>query len=303
MKTTTTAAPTFRQLIDTKMLKRADAMKARIQDIFEEPGFNLRLEGPDLEASIDALAAFIADGGQIPDLEVRPRDGGGVFIVDGHRRRRAILRAMEQGADLKDFKDKEGTVWVSIKAFNGSEAERVTRVMTSADGRPLGPLEIAHGYQRLAEMGLGPEQISKHVHKTRQHVDQMLILANAPADVRQLVATGAVSATTAVQVTRKEGEGAGAVLAEAAAAAKAKGKGKVTGAEMKPWAPPAKRMPDLVDALDEMERTLPAKTRQQLVHLEQTKQLDGQHLVSIDAGTLWQLLQLQEEMQLLREKK
>lgn len=50
------AAKSFKQMIKDGDLKRADAMKARLEDLHEEPGFNLRAEGEDLEQSIADLA-------------------------------------------------------------------------------------------------------------------------------------------------------------------------------------------------------------------------------------------------------
>lgn len=294
-------APSFKSLVLDKTLKRADALKAKLQDLHEEPGFNWRREGDDLEASISDLANFLASGGQVPDVEVRVRPEGGFYIVDGHRRRRAFNRLAESFPEsLADYRDKEGQVWISIKPFTGTEAERRARVMTSQNGRPLSALEIAIGYKGMVDdLNLGPEQIAKLVHKTRQHVDQMLILASADGDVHDMVASGAVSATTAVQVARKNGDKAGQMLKEAAAASK---KGKVTGAEMKPWTPPTKRVPDLVTALDDMEKSLPPKTRLELVNLEKEQRL-AESKVLVNAGTLWQLLQLQEELAQLREEK
>lgn len=297
------AAPSIKQLMLTKVLKRADAHKARLADIHEEPGFNWRLEGADLDQSIEELAAFLAAGGQVPDVEVRPRADGGLWIVEGHRRVRALRLLTERGQAIPGFTDKDGEVWVPVKPFTGDEAQRAARVMTSQEGRPLTPLEIALGYQRMQQsLGLGPEAIAKLVHKTRQHVDQMLILAAAPQGVHDLVAAGAVSATTAVQVTRKEGENATEVLAKAAEEAKGKGKAKVTGREMKPWTPPAKRVPDLVAALDDVEKTLPAKTRMAMLEMERNGNL-RQNTVAINAGALWELLRLQDELNQLREKR
>lgn len=71
-------AKSFKQMIQAGEIKRADAMKIQLDDIHEEPGFNLRDEGEDLEASISALAAHIMAGGMVPALEVRPRPAGGV---------------------------------------------------------------------------------------------------------------------------------------------------------------------------------------------------------------------------------
>lgn len=237
-----TAAKSFKQMIKDGEVKRADAMKVRLSDIHEEPGFNLRREGEDLQESIDALCEFILDGGQLPPLEVRPRAEGGVWLVDGHRRSRALRQAVELGYPAAD---EDGELWVSVVAFTGNDADRVARVITSQEGRKLEPLELAEGYKRLASFGWDPAKIAQKVGKTRQHVDQMLVLAGANTDVQQLVATGAVAAATAVAIVREHGEGAGKVLEAELDKAKAAGKGKVTAGTMKGATVPRGLLDDL----------------------------------------------------------
>ncbi|MDQ4172605.1 DUF4406 domain-containing protein [Pseudomonas aeruginosa] len=142
------AAKSFKQMIKDGDLKRADAMKARLEDLHEEPGFNLRAEGEDLEQSIADLADYLHQGGIVPALEVRPREEGGMWVVDGHRRRRAYLKLDAEG---RLPRDPNGEFWVPIVAFAGNDAERVLRVITSQEGRKLSPLELAHGYKRLMD--------------------------------------------------------------------------------------------------------------------------------------------------------
>lgn len=229
-------AKSFKQMIKDGDLKRADAMKARLEDLHEEPGFNLRAEGEELEESINALAEFIFAGGQIPALEVRPRAEGGMWVVDGHRRRRAYLK-LDQAGRLPRVPSKDAPerleAWISIVPFEGNDAERVARVITSQEGKKLSPLELADGYKRLTAFGWSPDQIAKKVGKTRQHVEQVMTLGNANTDVQQLVASGQVSATTAVQVVRQHGEEAGKVLGGELQKAKATGKSKVTAGSMR----------------------------------------------------------------------
>uniref|UniRef100_UPI00141BAACE ParB/Srx family N-terminal domain-containing protein n=1 Tax=Pseudomonas aeruginosa TaxID=287 RepID=UPI00141BAACE len=131
------AAKSFKQMIKDGDLKRADAMKARLEDLYEEPGFNLRAEGEDLEQSIADLADYLHQGGIVPALEVRPRDEGGMWVVDGHRRRRAYLKLDAEG---RLPRDPNGEFWVPIVAFAGNDAERVLRVITSQEGRKLSSL-------------------------------------------------------------------------------------------------------------------------------------------------------------------
>lgn len=231
----------FKQMIQAGEVKRADAMKVPLDDIHEEPGFNLRTEGEELEASISALALHIFGGGMVPALEVRPRPGGGVFVVDGHRRRRAYIKAREMGAPIE---------YVPIVAFTGNDADRVARIITSAEGRALTPLEVARGYKRLVAFGKTEADIAAMVGKTVQHVTQLLTLANANTDVQQMVAAGGVAAATAVKVVRQHGENAGQVLQQEMGKAKAAGKAKVTAGTMKQWTPPAKVVEPLVLSVD-----------------------------------------------------
>lgn len=216
----------IRTLLAEKTLKRADALKVRLADIHEEPGSNLRAEGEDLDASIAAIAAHIAEGGMLPPLEVRPRADGGVWLVDGHRRTRAYRQAVEAGTPLQDPKD--GEVWLSVVMFEGSDADRVARVITSAEGRALSPIEVAEGYRRLRAFGWSNERIAKKVSKTGSHVAQLLMLANSNSDVQAKVRQGTVSASTAIKAVRQHGEKAGAFLDGELTKAKASGKAKVT---------------------------------------------------------------------------
>ncbi|MEN5236635.1 ParB N-terminal domain-containing protein [Pseudomonas sp. TWI923] len=275
----------FKQMIKDGDVRRADAMKVKLEDLHEEPGFNLRTEGEALEASIDALAEFIANGGQIPALEVRPRAEGGVWVVDGHRRRRAMLK-LDKAGRLPRTPNKENPnileAWVPVVAFEGSDADRVARIISSQENEKLSPLELAEGYKRLRAFGWFPEQIAKKVGRTRQHVEQVLTVGNANTDVQNLVAAGHVSATTAAQVVREHGDGAGKVLGAELEKAQAIGKKKVTAGTMKGPAIPKPRLEavhtasrNLIAALDSIDEDSRSLTIPTALVLELRKALDG----------------------------
>ena len=215
-----------RKMFDSGEAKRADAVQVRYESIHVEPGFNLRQHDAAFEESIEALTLHIMDGGRFPPLEVRIRAEGGVWIVDGHRRHAAIGRALERGAALRNPKD--GVAWIHVVYFEGNDADRTARIITSAANKPLTALEVAEGYKRLRAFGWSPAQIAAKVGKTAEHVLQVLALGDANNDVRQLVSAGKVSATIAAKTARKHGEQAGAVLGEQLEAATAQGKTRVT---------------------------------------------------------------------------
>ncbi|UTM01731.1 hypothetical protein MID00_19970 [Alcaligenes sp. NLF5-7] len=227
---------TFKRMIGDKTIKRADAMKIRLEDIHEEPGFNLRDEtavdadGISFEESIQALAEYIEAGGTYPALEVRPREEGGVWVVDGNRRRRALL-LLDAAGKLPRTPARDGgqpEAWISIVPFEGSDAERTLRILTSVENRRLGALEVARGYRRLANFGWTTTQIAQGVHKSRTHVEQMLMLANSNSDVQRAINSGQLSASAAVGLVRQHGEQAGQVIEQAAERAQDEGKTKVT---------------------------------------------------------------------------
>lgn len=288
----------FKQMIKDGELKRADALKARLSDLHEEPGFNLRVEGEDLDQSIAELAEYIANGGPIPDIEVRPRAEGGVWIVDGHRRTRA-LRKLEAEGRLPI--PEGGEYWVSIKPFTGNDAERVARVITSQEGRKLSDLEVAEGCKRLAAFGWTPEQIAKGINKTRQRVEQLLVLANANTDVQQLVKEGAVSGTVAVEILRKHGEDAGQVLGKELEKAKAAGKAKVTAGTMKGPTLPRTILDDLTQQAEKFSSRLTTEARVKLDQFHRGEIVEG--TVEVDVETLLHLELCLEELKRIRAEK
>lgn len=221
---------TFRQMVNEKVIKRADAEKIQYKDLHVEPGFNPPGRMEDDEDG-ENLFQFIMSGGRLPDLEVRPRDEGGVFIVDGHRRHFQIGRAIAAGAPLQD---KDGLIWIAIKQFTGNDIDRVCRIATSNEGKKLSQLQLAEVYKRLSAFGLSPDDIAKRMSKTRSHVEQLLILANANHDVHIAVKAGDISPSLAIKTVRTHKEGAGAVIAAKSQEAKAAGKKRLTASTMTP---------------------------------------------------------------------
>ena len=209
---------TFRQMRDDGVIKRADARKIIYGEIYEEEGFNLRdydevfEDGLSFLDKIRLLADFIADGGMIPALEVRPRPGGGVFIVDGHRRWMAIGLLISEGRLPADPKD--GKHWIDIVPFEGNDVDRTVRVITSQQNEKLSPIALSRGYLRLVNFGWTASQIAKRMGRSPSHVEQYLDLATkGNHDVHQQIKAGIVKATVAIKAVREHGDEAGKMIA------------------------------------------------------------------------------------------
>jgi ParB/RepB/Spo0J family partition protein len=268
--------PSYRGLIDAKIIKRTDnGMAVLPTHIRIREGFNLRdVNADDYEADIQALMDHIKRGGKYPALEVvLSDDGQGVDVVDGHRRLTAIRRLIEQGDPIE---------YIRIEPFTGNLVDQLQRIMTSNEGRKLAPLEIAEGYRRLAAYNLTPDDIARRVGKTRQHVDQMLILASAPHEVQQMVKAGDVSATEAIITVRQHGFQAVHKLEQARAKA---GGRKVTAKALREWTPKFDVVRPVLRGVEELIDCLDTNTRALLVSVEENPNREHM-MVSVPASVL-----------------
>lgn len=100
----------------------------------------------------------------------------------------------------------------------GPPEARGIEVFTSAAGKealraPQTPYEVAQTCKQLEEgLGLSPAEIANQLGITEQHVRNLLFLMSAPSAVRELVATGKLSATLAIKVLREHGPEAVQIL-------------------------------------------------------------------------------------------
>ncbi|MCW2242241.1 ParB/RepB/Spo0J family partition protein [Azospirillum canadense] len=185
----------------------------------EDDGFNIRQQGDSFEALIEEYAQLFLAGHRCPPLEVWKR-GDDLVVIDGHCRRRAALRAIERGAPAD--------LTVDVVNFTGNDADRVALMLRSGLKRGWAPAELAEGYKRLMGFWQDVGKVAAAVGKSEQHVRDILALANADTAVQQMVKAGAVSATTAIAVVKKQGHKAADVLKETVAKVKATGGAKVT---------------------------------------------------------------------------
>lgn len=200
-------------------VRKTDLYRVRIEDIQIEKDFNLRDNTPELEEHIENIASSIIAGAYVPPMLARVDDEGTVRLVDGHSRREAYLRAKSRGTPIE---------FVSVEQFSGNDADRVAAVLTSAQGKPLSPLEQSRGFKRLRGFGWSNKQIAAQAACTPSYVETLLVLADAPSYIQEMVAADRIAAANAVEMIRQYGEEAETILAEEIAHAEAQGKAKVT---------------------------------------------------------------------------
>lgn len=221
-------ANSFKLMSRDGTIKRTDTgMFINLNDIHVREGFNKRDDNDErTRQADDDLFNYLMNGGSVPPLEVIARDEGGVWVVEGHRRRRCYARCAEAGKPVDR---------IHIMPFNGSDVQRLARIMTSNNQLPLSDMEQAAVIQELHNaFNQTTSEIAKLVNKSVPTVEKLLLLSTANHDVQREVKSGAVSVDVAVGRVKEYGEKAGDVLQQDKAAAAAQGKKKVTRSVISP---------------------------------------------------------------------
>lgn len=135
------------------------------------------------ETQLEELTQSIREKGVMQPLLVRPSDDPNIFeLIAGERRWRAAQRAglHEVPVIIRDVDDREALELAII--------ENVQR----AD---LNPVEEAQGYEQLLEQfGYTQNDLAQVIGKSRSHVANTLRLMKLPTDVREMLASGQLTA-------------------------------------------------------------------------------------------------------------
>jgi ParB family chromosome partitioning protein len=279
----------FRQMTNEGVLKRADAEKIQHNDLHFEPGFNLPGRNEEEDEDDEVLYEHICAGGYIDPLEVRPRDDGGVWVVEGHRRTKQIGRAIAAGMYPRDPKD--GKFWVRVVQFSGNDIiKRTARLLTSKK-KPPTDMQEAEVYRRMRGFGLNPTETARECNAKRARVEFLLSFIDSDREVQNAVNTGAISRTLAVAITKDHGEGAPAVIAAEVSKAHAAGKKRVTASTMKPWAPPMKFSAPIVTNARRLIDSMPAHVIAKASNAATMDDADELVTVTISTKALFLLVQ------------
>lgn len=214
-------ANSFNKMIDEKIIKRGKTgFLIQLKNIHINPEFDIRVKNERYHQAGEKLYQFMLAGGKVPPLEVIPRDDGGVYIIEGHRRNENYHRLLNEAKRPVD--------WIRIDSFEGNNIERIARVRTSNNQLPITDYEEALLVRDLQNLNLSADKIASVLHIPRYKVDNALVLLSANHDVHQLVEEGVVDVPLAVERIKKHGEKAGNILKKDADKAREKGKNKAT---------------------------------------------------------------------------
>jgi ParB family transcriptional regulator, chromosome partitioning protein len=216
---------------NTKNAMSAAEAKATSGTLYDVPraqirvidGFNVRYETEAYRKHINDLAESIVANGfnkskPLAGYVAKEGEDHFIYVTDGHSRLRAVDLAVEMGAEIE-------TLPVIVKAAATSMEDLTVALVQENNGRPLQPFEQATVVKRLEGYGWDDDRIAKALTCTTRYVQDLKILAGAPAAVRNYVVEDKVSATEAIKLLRKH-DGAKVLELLKAAVAKAEGRGK-----------------------------------------------------------------------------
>lgn len=201
-------------------IKRVDMYQFDPLKIEVQPGYNVRAFDTANDEEDASLKESIRASGVRTPLTIRTQKEQ-VFVVAGHRRLAAVKELIAEGVEIR-------AIPCLPEAKGTTDEDRVLDLIRSNQGKPLTAMQRAEVFKRLIAFGWDEAEIATKVGCSRGHVGDMLTLASAERDVRQMVQAGEIAATTAIRAIKQEGDDAGSVLAEAVADAKAAGKKKVS---------------------------------------------------------------------------
>ena len=223
---------------------RKDLFLLAPEDIHEESGWNVRNDNDGLQDHIRMLADSIKEIGVLQPLTVF-MDGDKATVTDGHCRLLAVRLAITEGAEIK-------SIPVRTEERFCNEADRVLSMLTRNSGRALTIPEQAEVVKRLLCFNWTEAEIARKTGTSRQHVNTLVKFLASPSEIQEMVKSGQVSATTAVNVVKDEGAGALDTLKGAVDTAQQSGRKKATGRDIK-----SKKPKDIIKPIEDFAGKLP----------------------------------------------
>jgi ParB family chromosome partitioning protein len=184
--------------VKTESIGRKDLFLIDPSKIFEKSGWNVRDDSPELQAHIEELSISIAEIGVQQPLTVY-MENDVIYLSDGHCRLQAVNKAISKGAEIK-------SVPCRVEERYSNEADRVLAMIVRNSGKSLTPLEKSKVVKQLLNFGWKREEIATKCGMSNSYIGQLLEMQAMPEDLKLMVTSGSVSASTAVNEFRSSGD-------------------------------------------------------------------------------------------------
>lgn len=223
-------AGNVKKAMNSAMAKSRDLWQVPLDMIRIMPEFNVRIRDEAYLAHLQTITASIKASGfwQHKPLDGYVANEGGqnvILLTGGHTRYEATLLANQDGAEIF-------TLPVVVSPPGTSREDLIVALVKGNEGKPLTPFEVAIVAKRLVNYGWSVSTIADRLQLSTTYVEGLLMLLGAPQEVREMVQSGQLAATTAIQSLRKHGSEVVAKLQEGLSRAQASGATRVTAKHM-----------------------------------------------------------------------
>lgn len=207
--------------METNTTKRTDLFKVDPRNIVVMEGFNVRID-----FDLDELKEQIKAAGVLNPITVIPfkdEDGNEKYqLVDGERRYRATMLAIEEGADIPYIK--------ALQAPKDSTPEQLyIEQMMRNEGKPFSEYECAIMFRRFKEeLGYSQVQIADKFKKSPAFISKCLSLLNLPQYLQDQIVAGTLTVKAAREIANNYRSPQSQVKAAKKAVAEAQEQGKAT---------------------------------------------------------------------------
>jgi ParB family chromosome partitioning protein len=161
--------------------------------IIVKDGWNPRT---DFSGEEDLMASIIENGVQVPLRVRRGLDDTEIVLIDGERRLRAVLRALDEGNEIK-------SVPCIFERTGISDTEALLMSLITNQGKPLDATEEAGAFRRFVNWGMTVQDIAKRIGKSAEFVRQRLTLVDAAPAVKTAVKNGEISIAQGVSIVKE----------------------------------------------------------------------------------------------------
>lgn len=173
--------------------------------------FNIRIMDAKYEAKIESIKRSIMERGFLRNHPLKGyigREGETeiLYLTGGYTRYEAAKRAVAEGMQLP-------RVPVVVTPKGTSMTDLIVGLKVDNDGANLQPYELGILIKRLQALDMSLPDIVKNLDISKQYVDDLLVLMEAPKAIHNMVTSGEVSAAFAVDLIREKGSGKEAVEA------------------------------------------------------------------------------------------
>lgn len=175
--------------------KRGDLLFVDPRAIIADESFNRREDYGD----IDELALSIVEHGVKVPLRGRRGENNTFSLTDGFRRMRAVLVAIERGAEI-------ARVPFILEPKGYKDSDRLVDMFTLNNGKQLTAIEQGRLFADLErKFNFTRKEIAKKTGKFESYISNMIALVDSASDgVKELINQGKISATTVAQIVVKE---------------------------------------------------------------------------------------------------